>query len=256
MLFFPGCEENESLPEPSDLVEIASIELADLDLELDIFNPSALEVGFNPLKISLKKRGDSDKYTQARVSVMPIMTMPNMVHSAPHQASLDSLSSEGYFQKDLVFIMPSGEMGSWILRVKVEDLGMGKSQEIEVPIEVKQPEESRLQSFLSERDSSSFFVSLIQPLSPEVGLNDFQVSIHRRENMMSFPAEENLVVEIEPEMPTMGHGSEGNINPIHSYSGIYSGKVSFNMVGFWRINVRIKNAQNETIGETSFELDF
>jgi hypothetical protein len=41
-------------------------------------------------------------------------------------------------------------------------------------------------------------------------------------------------------MPSMGHGSSGNINPIHTSLGHYLGKVNFSMVGAWQIKVTLK----------------
>ena len=44
--------------------------------------------------------------------------------------------------------------------------------------------------------------------------------------MMSWPADSSLSVTITPEMPSMGHGSPNNINPVHVGKGHYKGKVN------------------------------
>jgi hypothetical protein len=58
--------------------------------------------------------------------------------------------------------------------------------------------------------------------------------------MMSFPPAEDLTIEIEPEMPSMDHGSPNNVHPVHFADGHYVGKVNFTMTGWWRIHMVIK----------------
>ena len=45
------------------------------------------------------------------------------------------------------------------------------------------------------------------PIQEEVGLNDIEITIHVKETMMAFPPVEDLIIEMVPTMPSMGHGS-------------------------------------------------
>ena len=101
-------------------------------------------------------------------------------------------------------------------------------------------EEPRKINVISNIDESKYFISVIEPIEPEVGINTFELAIHYRESMMSFPAAEDLTVEIEPEMPSMDHGSPNNENPVHVSNGHYVGKVNFTMTGWWRVHLVIK----------------
>ena len=58
------------------------------------------------------------------------------------------------------------------------------------------------------------------------------------------------MVEIDPQMPTMGHGSPNNVNPVHMEMGHYVGKVNFSMGGYWEINVKIKDASGNVLDES------
>jgi len=116
------------------------------------------------------------------------------------------------------------------------------------------PVEARIYSFVSPEDSKGYFVSLVEPMNPEVGANHFEVVIHKRESMMSWPTVENFMVEIEPVMPSMGHGSPGNINPVHTEMGHYVGEVNFTMTGYWMVNMTIKD-ENSTILDDSNAFD-
>jgi hypothetical protein len=55
-------------------------------------------------------------------------------------------------------------------------------------------------------------------------------------------------------MPSMGHGSPNNINPLHIKNGHYKGKVNFTMTGDWRINL-VLNKDGKT-SSTFFDLLF
>jgi hypothetical protein len=70
--------------------------------------------------------------------------------------------------------------------------------------------------------------------------------------MMSWPALEMLNIEIDPEMPTMGHGSPNNVNPIDMGEGHYLGKVNFTMSGFWRVNMKFMTATNEMMKDDKY----
>ncbi|MNR44863.1 hypothetical protein D3C85_1636520 [compost metagenome] len=57
-----------------------------------------------------------------------------------------------------------------------------------------------------------------------------------------------------PEMPSMGHGSPNNVEPVITKNGIYKGKVNFTMTGDWKINfVLAKGGQSNV---TFFDLTF
>jgi hypothetical protein len=112
--------------------------------------------------------------------------------------------------------------------------------------------ESRLYSFLSTDGTTKVFVALVEPPKWKTGMNDFEIVIYQKASMMDFPPLENLLVEIEPEMPTMGHGSPNNVNPVHIANGHYFGQVNFTMTGYWKVNVTVKDSQGNIMNETGF----
>jgi hypothetical protein len=50
------------------------------------------------------------------------------------------------------------------------------------------------------------------------------------------------LIEMIPDMPSMGHGSPNNENPVHTAIGHYKGKINFTMTGEWRITCNVKRA--------------
>jgi hypothetical protein len=94
------------------------------------------------------------------------------------------------------------------------------------------------------------------PKEWKVGNNPFEVTVHRMESMMSFPAATDLAIEIIPEMPSMGHGSPNNVNPVHIANGHYLGSVNFTMTGEWRINLIIKKGDRTITKKAWFDIAF
>jgi hypothetical protein len=96
---------------------------------------------------------------------------------------------------------------------------------------------------------------LILPDEPVVGVNDFEILVNKKVSMMDWPPDESFLITIEPEMPTMGHGSPNNVNPVHEGMGHYRGKVNFTMTGYWKVNLVFYHDDIEA-GETSFDITF
>ena len=102
-------------------------------------------------------------------------------------------------------------------------------------------------------DGALYFLTKISPAEPKVGMNAFEVAIHKRENMMSHPAVSGLSLEMTPTMPSMGHGSPNNVNPVHQQDGHYQGEVNFTMSGDWDIALGFASAQ-DSLGTVNFQL--
>jgi copper chaperone NosL len=64
---------------------------------------------------------------------------------------------------------------------------------------------------------------------------------------------EGARLDYRPLMPTMGHGSPGNENPVPLGNGHYLGTVNFSMSGPWTVTV-VARSGGETLGEVTFEL--
>jgi hypothetical protein len=71
---------------------------------------------------------------------------------------------------------------------------------------------------------------------------------------MSFPPDSSYSCHIYPWMPSMGHGSPNNVDPVHITQGHYNGDVNFTMTGDWQIKVYL--TKNSVTDSTFFDLLF
>ncbi len=215
-------------------------EAANDNIRVRLYGNDNPTVGYNKILADVRSIADNSVPHDLSVELTPLMTMPSMMHSAPFESIHDHERHDDHIF-GLVFMMPSGEMNEWTLNVKcsVDQQSLG---EFAIPLQVVP---SSYSTMLVPSDGNSLVVTLLQPEQWTVGMNDIEFTIHERTSMMSFPAREDLELQIEPDMPAMGHGSPNNENPLHVQNGHYHGRVNFTMTGEWSIVLHLKRGGQE-----------
>ena len=217
---------------------------------------SAITSGYNKFYIALYDSVSGSRVEDAHIRLTPMMDMGSMQHSAPYENPESETAVNHLYPCSVVFIM-SSMGGSWTVDVDVHNHISGKEGSLTVPFTVMEPTYSKMKSFTSAHDGAKYFISLIEPAKPKVGINDMEIAIYKKVSMMSFPADSSLSVVLTPEMPTMGHGSPNNVNPAHTGKGHYKGKVNFTMTGLWKLNLDYMSGS--AVADTTtqyFELTF
>ncbi len=250
-----GCEDSENDTDATeDLVLISSG--VDNGLTVDLYADEALKVGLNNLYFELTDASEGP-VTDAQITQKPIMHMETMKHSCPVAGPESTSNSDGLFESEVVFIMASGMMGTWDDTVFVENQEANSSHTI--VFENLTVEETNMKKNLVFEDADSVQVIYIVTLNgladPKVGLNDLILTVHKKQTMMSFPEVSDLTVSIDPQMPDMGHGSEGNVDPVYSENGKYEGGVAFSMTGYWTIDFTFSRGSEE-LGTVQYDVNF
>lgn len=223
------------------LYKLADMPVTGTALNVALYMDEEAFTGFNHV-YAVVKDAAGNVVESANVSYMPMMDMGMMQHSSPVEQPVWNAEMKAA-KGAITFIMPS-TAGTWTVKVMVEDQSTMQMGEATFPVTVVDPTEARMFSFVSTVNQAKIFVALTQPKSPKVGLNDFEVVVYQKTSMMDFPPVGDLKLTIEPEMPTMGHGSPNNVNPVATDNGHYMGKVNFTMTGYWKVNMTFKDAQN------------
>lgn len=245
-LLFSACgddDDNPAAPAPPETLTLATA--TDADVEVTLSGLESPVVGYNRLAVDLRD-AEAGTALDGTVVVTPMMHMAmadgsTMSHSAPTLA--ESASVDGRAAAEVVFIMS----GTWELDVAfVVD---GRQGAVTLPLEVAPG--SRVQAITD--GDERLFVTLVEPRQPRVGMNDAVLAVHRRETMMSFPGVADLTAHVEPGMPSMGHGSPGNVDPVAAGDGLYRGALNFTMTGDWRVEVALF-AGERALPSVSFDL--
>jgi hypothetical protein len=248
-LLISGCDLNTNNPDPADdLFELATSSID--NYTVTVYTTDPVSVGYNLLYFDVK-RGANDRLSSAEITLTPLMDMGAHSHSSPvWQPGPERDAFYQLFGGAFIATMPSGDMGSWQLIIDVTDPQTGTS--FSLPVDVTVAQSSRVKVFTASNEQR-YILTWIQPAEPKVGSNNLIVTLHRRESMMSFPAVDDLTIEIRPWMESMGHGSNNNEHPASTGSGFYQGRVNFNMSGDWRVYFTLKDGQ-EDLHETWFDL--
>ena len=260
-LYISGCSDSDNTQTPTNppttlnLVKIDSSYAIGARAIVAVYATDQLMTGYNNIYVALYDSATGTPVTDAHVSFMPMMDMGTMMHSSPYESPTGELVENKWFKGAVVFIMPSSAMTPWSLEVHVHNHqapGMPEGMAKFMPLTVN--DNPTKYKSIQAADGSRLYLSYVMPSSPVVGINDFEFTLHRRNSMMSYPADSSYTCDIYPWMPSMGHGSPNNVNPVHNYMGHYKGKVNFTMTGDWQIKVYLnKNGQRDS---TYFDLLF
>jgi hypothetical protein len=253
-----GCQKNDNnvttTPDPTTgYVKIASGYANGAATKVDVYAKDSAFTGYNKLYVALTDSVTNQFVENAEVSLMPEMTMTTMSHAAPFENPSSSKAQNMLFPCSASFIM-SSMGGTWSLGVSIKNLANSKSGKAMLSLKVKDPAEARMFSFVSPVDSVKYFVGLMQGAKTIVGANDLELVVYRKASMMSFPADSSLTISFEPTMPSMGHGSPNNVNPLHSANGHYKGKVNYTMTGTWKLAFKI--SKGGTVIDSTHYFDF
>lgn len=256
-IIFSGCKSEDNPASAAEdplagLTKISEGYALGAATKVQLWSQKQLYMGYNNLFIALLDSVTGNFVTDAHVHLMPIMDMGTMQHSAPYENPASTNAVNKLFPCSVVFIM-SSMGGTWKLNVEIHNHQNNKEGTASLTLTVNEVNPPVMKSITALNDSSKLFVSYLKPSKLNVGINDFEITIHRRNNMMSFPPDSSYTVVLTPEMPSMGHGSPNNVNPTHSGAGHYKGKVNFTMTGEWRLNLDI--FKNGAVVDTTLYFD-
>ncbi len=243
MAILSACVKNE-VPAPVDPVlkkkKIAETVLSGTPVKLTLYAEyDSLFVGYNPLYITLIDTNSRQDVTNASISLLPVMDMITMKHSCPIEQPVYS-STDKFYAGAAAFSMATDGMMGWSVKATVTYNNQTYMKEI--PVVVKNtPSSIKLIGKIKNQQGVPYFVVLVHPQKPEqkVGINDLEVAVYKKNTMMDFPAVDGMNLSFVPTMPSMGHSSPNNVNPVFTSKGHYKGKVNFTMTGDWRLDLTL-----------------
>ena len=256
MLLISSCSKSD-LPEPSptaNLTKITEGYATGASAKVEVYaNSATIYTGYTKFYLAVYDSATGVRVQQAAISLMPMMDMGMMQHSTPFENPTSNQAVNQLFPCSVVFIMPS-TAGSWTVKIMLTI--NGRSGNLTIPVNVIEPVKSKLKSFTSLHNSANYFIALIEPTKPKIGINDFEIAVYKKESMMSFVPDNSFSVVITPEMPTMGHGSPNNVDPVSVGNGHYKGKVNFTMTGYWKVNLGFNVGTEVASSAQFFDIEF
>lgn len=259
LVFLSACGKDTTENNPTaGLTKVAEGYAAGAAAKVELYTKeTTLTSGYTKFFVALYDSVSGNRIDEAHISLTPMMDMGSMTHSAPYENPVSEKADKHLFPCSVTFIM-SSMGGSWTVKLNVHNHLNNKEGSLTLPLTISEPVKSRQKSFTASHNGAKYFISLITPsaANSKVGINDFEIAIYKKASMMSWPADSSLTVSLTPEMPTMGHGSPNNVDPVHTGKGHYKGKVNFTMTGLWRLNLDFMSGGSVADTTQYFDVEF
>lgn len=219
---------------------------------VEVLTLAPLAVGQNTLFYAVTV--DGQPVTGAELVQKPLMTMTTMKHGCPVVNPARDADADGRFVGTVVFSMPSSDMETWDLDLEVTPHGAATATTVSFPKLAVAASQAKKNVTVG---AETWMVTLgFADGAPKVGSNAYTVSVHKPENAMKmrFLPVGDLTIVATPEMPSMGHGSSGNVNPTPAGDGLYTGTANFSMAGDWVLHLDFR-ANDTSVGTADYAFD-
>lgn len=248
-LFAVSCsDDNESDPIINEVEGLSKIQdLVNATHTIELFNKTGnLKTGYNDISIRVKDNASNNYIQNATLSWMPVMQMMDMEHSCPKSSIAKALGKDTVYNGFIVFQMTNLDASGWTLTINYSIGAIEYS--VSSTIAVNQNDNQNVTSFMAS-DNQKYIIALIEPKSPKIAINNLKVGLFKMQNMMDFPEVANFKITLDPRMPGMGnHSSPNNTDLSYNIADhMYHGNLSLTMTGYWVLNLKLKNIDNEVI---------
>jgi len=236
-LIVVGCNnENplESLNPSSYYNKILTIDTSNYTIEMYSKTSTVLQVGYNELGFRILK--DGVERNTGFLKFNPIMYHTNSQHPTPVQDTFFYNNLDRLFTGYACFIMISDTTSVWAADYNYNNEFTIRKNKFDVfssPV-------TQMRFWLDLQTNNVYLLTLIKPANPITGLNDYEIILHKTPDQTVYYEVDSAEFYIRPWMPSHGHGSFNNINPVFKGNGKYEGKVNFTMPGEWFVYDSIK----------------
>jgi hypothetical protein len=253
--FFSCSSDSDSVQEnpineTSGLVKVQELSNDNHTVELYTETGKLIQ-GYNQISLRIKDKTINKYITNASINWTPIMNMSTMKHSCPKSLIEKVSGKQTLYNGDIIFQMAQNTSTFWEL--KINYIINAIDYTATAPISVSGSDKRTVNSFTG-TDGVKYILAYINPKNPKIGLNNMTVGLYKMEDMMTFTAVDNFKVKIDPRMPSMGnHSSPNNTDLVQSVSGgLYNGKLSLTMTGYWKINLQLLNTSDQILKGEEF----
>lgn len=250
LLFFACSDSNDDGPEDlekevEDLIKVQQI--SNDDHIIEIYNNSGkFYQGYNELTIRVIDKLTEDFVTNASLTWQPMMHMTEMMHSCPTSNINKVTGMQTIYGGFIIFQMPGNSSEGWTLTFNYSVAGVDYTAKSEIIVNAS---ENRVVSVFTAADQVRYVLALMDPLQPDVKINDISAGLYKMENMMTFSPVQGYSITLDPRMPSMGNHSSPNNQDLVYDAGdkIYKGKLSLTMTGYWILNLKLINELDEVL---------
>jgi len=258
-IFLVSCNKNNVTPATANYVKVAEAVTTGSSFKVALYGNDSAFVGYNKTYIQVTDMSTGNPISQATIAMHPLMDMGTTQHACPWENPTSTANVNGLFEGAIIYSM--GGVNMWSVSVDVTANGKTETVKLNVPkVNAINPVQKIvvIDSVTTGGvlTQTKYPISLVKSKDWKVGMNTFEITMHCMQDMMTFNACNDFSVEITPEMPSMGHGSPNNVNPVSMGNGHYVGTVNFTMTGAWRVHLLIKKSGRVVSNYAYFDITF
>lgn len=239
-----------STPAPAPKVSLGTATAGTYTVEL--LADKALGTGGNAVYAKVTVTATGAAVSNAGMTIKPMMDMVTMQHSCPVTGPFEYDPTNALYDTGVVFQMA----GTWTATVTLTPSGGSPLTASFATLTVIDTGSAKSFTVGSGTMAVKYVLSMNFVSAPVVGLNPIAVGLYATTDMgMNFTPVDDASFVLDPQMPSMGHGSPGSVNPTLVADGVYSGKLSFSMPGAWETTVTV-NRGGATLAAPRFLTSF
>jgi len=240
MLFIPvfifiGCGDvNDMITHPprgETYNKIITAENGNIKFEVWTTDNDTLMTGYN--KVGFKVFENNNEKNTGFVKFYSKMFHFNSTdfHATPVEPEYNYNSELGMFTGYIIMLMPSDTTSRWYAYYNFNNEFSLDSVQFDVGWDQK----TRFKIFTDLSANLSYLITIINPVDPFKGINDFQCLLHESPDFVDFTQVNAAAMFLRPHLDSLNHTSSGSTNPVYSGNGIYTGKVNFDYSGGWKV---------------------
>jgi hypothetical protein len=254
-----SCTDTSITPNTTNYSKVAEAVSSGSSFDVEMLSVDSLFVGYDKVFFKVTEKSTNKSINQAVLVMHPLMDMGTTKHACPWENPSSNKNADGLYEGAILFSMAG--INSWSVSMDVTANGITETVKFDIPKVIATNPVQKLVVIDSVTTSGTLVqtkypISIVTPKAWKVGMNPFEITIHCMQDMMTYSACSDFTVEITPEMPSMGHGSPNNVNPVYVSNGHYVGSVNFTMTGAWRINLLIKKSNWIAAKKAYFDITF
>lgn len=214
----------------SEYIKIYTAESGNKKIEAWSVNGNTFFYGYNNIGFRVFENGVEKKTGFLKFYPKMYHELGSPMHSSPVSENFYFDNNKGFFTGYASFTMLSDSLSFWYGFHNYNNEFSIDSVLFNVAVSTNQ-----IRAWDNIYTGHTYILTLINPNFPKVGLNSFECLLHKTDDDKIFTEITDALMYIRPWMPSHGHGSSSNENPVYTSEGIYRGKANFTMSGIWEV---------------------
>lgn len=203
----------------------------------ELWSSSGTSLGYGYNNIGIKVFQNNAEKTSGIVKYKTIMYhgIGGPSHSVPVKENFYYDAASGFFKGYVIFIMYDST-AFWTADYNYNnEFGIDSSV-----FQISLNSSGQILAWDNTITQKIYFLTLISPLSPVLGMNDLNLMLHQTSDFYAYEEVESAEMHVKPWIVSLNQGSANNENPVYLGEGLYKGKINFTVNGEWFVYDSVK----------------